>query len=984
MDKRTLEEIDQSNSLALKHLDGTVDADMPRTKIKRITKEQRASNRAPVKTLTSEGKKMFGFLKQIFGHDLLVGYYIKIGFKNSINDSYRQQFVKIQTEFRLTFDAIIGLYDRYKGYDVFVAPVTYIDEKAGKDNIRFVTAVTADFDIYGDLRLKELPQSEVELHHRSMISELKSCELPPNKIICSGNGLHAYWVLAEPLEVTPEIIPLIEGVQLKLAVVPVNFKGDLNLKSLGHSLRLPGTQNYKNPDDVKDCEVVWEDDSIRYEFETLVRALNVPERVEQSEQRQYSGSLLEAYQKLDTDYDQLRNAGLECEFLKSMARNPDKQTNILWYHICNNLVHFGEHGRKLFHTISQKYPDYSYEETNRLFQTTQEKVKSQGFLPTSCGRIAEDGFECPQNCPQKTPAGMLFSSIKAACVAEKETPVSVDEAIARLKPSSETVDNVKTLEDFITNVINPQPVSMFVKEYYLDKLRNKLGLKKVGTASQYKKLLINTTFGKTGNLQVDIAESLLDKVQLKYICGDIYKYEDGVWKKYSEYLDGLIINKLGAQYDVKHVNGIIAYIRGVTYLPSDKINQHTKDNLLCLKNGMLKIHPDGRREILPHDPNYNALSLLEIAFDEQANYPKFSNFLNQCFGAMSAKDREITIQALQEWFGYSLLPGNQFHRFALLLGETRAGKGVLLRIYTALLGEENISGIPFPTLNQPINTIQLINKIANVAPEMNENDRFDEAFMKSSTGEDMISGRGHYEHTVSFVNQAKFMGSSNHLPKVFEKGDAFDMRLLDFPFLSQVPEDQRNIHLFEELKAELPGILNWAIEGRIRLLNRGRFVESQPMLDMKRKIKENSNLIVQWFKETKDSLDQGRKFETLKDMYTSFKDFCEDEGVKNIPIKSNFRQNLELIPGVHVEKPGKPDQYCVFFDWALIEGSSADPKTTPEPESGTAFDLSCEIKLYDHMEEDTQLEVPPTEQSNIVSLVNDTLAGKNSDRRAFN
>lgn len=980
MEKRTLEEIGQSNSLALNNLNSGIDVEVPRTKLKRVTREQRGL----IKSLTSEGKKMFGFLKQIFGHDFLVGYYIKIGFKNSINDSYSQQFVKIQTEFRLTFDEVIGLIDRYKDYDVFVAPVAYIDEKAGKNNIRFVTAVTADFDMYGDLKLKELPQSEVELHHRSMILELTSCELPPNKVVCSGNGLHTYWVLDEPLEVTPETLLLIEGVQIRLASLPNNFKGDPNLKILGHSLRLPGTQNYKNPDDIKDCEVVWEDDSVRYDFKTIVNTLKVSVGVEQLSEKAYPETLHEAYQNLNSDFEQLHHTALTCEFMRWMAKEPESQSYSLWFDLVSNLANFGEHGNQLFHNISRKYSKYSYDETERLFRTTQEKVKSQGFLSTSCCRIAEDGFECPQNCPQKTPAGMLFSSVKAAWVAEKETPVSVDEAIARLKPSSETIENVKTLEDFITNVINPQPVSMFAKEYYLDKLRNQLGLKKVGTASQYKKLLINTTFGKTGNLQVDIAESLLDKVLLKYICGDIYKYEDGVWKKYSEYLDGLIINKLGAKYEVKHVNGIIAYIRGVTYLPSDKINHHTRDNLLCLKNGMLKIHPDGRREILPHDPNYNALSLLEIAFDEQEKCIKFLKFVDQCFAAMSAKDREITIQALQEWFGYSLLPGNQFHRFALLLGVARAGKGLLLRIYMELLGQENISGIPFPTLNQPINTIQLINKFANVAPEMNENDRFDEAFIKSSTGEDLISGRGHYEHTVSFVNQAKFMGSSNHLPKVFEKGDAFDMRLLGFPFLSQVPEDQRNIHLFDELKAELPGILNWAIEGRVRLLNRGRFVESQPMLDMKRKIKENSNLIVQWFKETKDSLDQGRKFETLKDMYASFKDFCEDEGVKNIPIKSKFRENLELIPGVHIEKPGKPDQYCVFFDWALIEGSSADPKTTPEPESGTAFDLSCEIKLFDSTEEDTQLEVPPTEQSNIVSLVNDTLAGKNSDRRAFN
>lgn len=929
-----------------------------------------------------------------FNNPQLVNSNIKISTMNVVTGVFANKYIPINYDFRDTVDQTKNWVDTNQMCNIYIAPVTYKSQEGTKDQINYVTALHADFDSYGSRPLKDMDPNEAEDCRKKMIEALKSQDLKPSQIIISGNGLHCYWILIEPLSVDDQI-KQIEGGLRALASLPTDFKGDPAAAVLGHTLRLPGTMNFKDPENVKECKIIWEDESAVYDYEALICDLNVPEMVEQSDERQYSGSLLEAYKKFDPDYDQLRYAGLECDFLKWMARNPDKQTRILWYHLCNNLAHFGEHGRELFHIISKKYPGYSYEETERLFQTTLEKAKNQGFLPTSCSRIAEDGFVCPNDCAQKTPAGMMYSLVKSTIAAEEEkdkNPNTIDDLIKNLIPNQYTIENVKTLEAFITDVINPRPDSLLVKEYYLGKARDKLNLRSAGSIAPFKRLLVNTTFGNTGNIQVDISEALLKEVLLKYICGDIYKYTEGVWTKYSEYMDGLIINRLGKAYSKKHVEGIIKYIRGVTYLPAKEINQHTKENLLCVKNGMVKIGVEGCGELLPHDPRYNALSKLDIEYDPEARCPKYLKFLDQCFVAMLDKDREMTKQALQDWFGYSLLPGNQFHRFALLIGESRAGKGVILRLYTALLGQDNVSSIPFPILNQPINTVQLINKLANVAPELNEYDRFDEAFMKTSTSEDLISGRGHYENAVSFQNPAKYFGSSNHLPKIFEKGDALELRLMTFPFLSQVPEEKRNIHLFDELLAELPGILNWAIEGRQRLMERGRFLESQPMLDMKTRIKENSNLIIQWFNEIKDGLNKDNKYETFKTLYAHFKDFCDEEGVKKVPLRKTFRENLKCIPGVRIEQLSKPNQECVFFDWEKlgIEVAKLEPV---DGKSASSFDLTDEFVFLEDSENaasdqtghpEIPDQVTSTTQSAIDTQVIELLENKHSDTRAFN
>jgi putative DNA primase/helicase len=51
---------------------------------------------------------------------------------------------------------------------------------------------------------------------------------------------------------------------------------------------------------------------------------------------------------------------------------------------------------------------------------------------------------------------------------------------------------------------------------------------------------------------------------------------------------------------------------------------------------------------------------------------------------------------LQEWFGYIISGQTHLHKILLMVGPSRAGKGVVARILRALIGAANTAG---PTLN---------------------------------------------------------------------------------------------------------------------------------------------------------------------------------------------------------------------------------------------------------------------------------------------
>jgi putative DNA primase/helicase len=58
------------------------------------------------------------------------------------------------------------------------------------------------------------------------------------------------------------------------------------------------------------------------------------------------------------------------------------------------------------------------------------------------------------------------------------------------------------------------------------------------------------------------------------------------------------------------------------------------------------------------------------------------------------EDRE-SIDTLQEWFGYTLLPDTSQHKILTVVGPPRSGKGTIARTHQSVLGAGNVAS---PTL----------------------------------------------------------------------------------------------------------------------------------------------------------------------------------------------------------------------------------------------------------------------------------------------
>jgi putative DNA primase/helicase len=100
-----------------------------------------------------------------------------------------------------------------------------------------------------------------------------------------------------------------------------------------------------------------------------------------------------------------------------------------------------------------------------------------------------------------------------------------------------------------------------------------------------------------------------------------------------------------------------------------------------------------------------------------------------------------------------------------------------------------------------------------------------------------------------------------------------------------------------KLITELPGILNWAIQGKFRLRERGHFVQPSSVEDAVRDIEDLSSP-VRAFVRTHCEVGPGKRV-GVNGLYEAWKTWCDGDGRSAATTKQSFgRDLLAAVPGV--------------------------------------------------------------------------------------
>ncbi|MFI5806556.1 phage/plasmid primase, P4 family [Streptomyces sp. NPDC051561] len=428
-----------------------------------------------------------------------------------------------------------------------------------------------------------------------------------------------------------------------------------------------------------------------------------------------------------------------------------------------------------------------------------------------------------------------------------------------------------------------------------------------------------------------------------------------------------VADLMGAIAAVTHLTPTVdapAWIDAADGGPRDETRDERwagKGPIVACTNGLLRV---AGRTLAPLTPGFFNLVSVPFDYDPDADCPTWEAFLHKVW-----PDDPESIAALQEWFGYVLSGRTDQQKILLIVGPTRSGKGTIARILAWLVGEGNMAGPTLASLGSNFGLSPLLGKSLAVVSDARLSGRDGNQVVErllTISGEDTIDVDRKFKDPWTGKLPTRLMILSNELPNF---GDASGVIARRFVVLNMALSwlGQEDTTLTDRLHAEMPGILNWALEGLDRVQKTGRLTEPPSSREAVTTMQDTASPTSAFVRECCETDAQGQV--VIDDLWAVWRSWAEDNGIR-AGTKQMFGRNLQsVVPQLRVAKPRGPDgkQVRAYTGIALAEefrpGVRRDVRRDEAQESRTPITLSPALRR-DETRETRNFDKPPSyEQS---------------------
>lgn len=249
----------------------------------------------------------------------------------------------------------------------------------------------------------------------------------------------------------------------------------------------------------------------------------------------------------------------------------------------------------------------------------------------------------------------------------------------------------------------------------------------------------------------------------------------------------------------------------LTGIPATDNDFDKARGMFNVQNGVLKLRS---AKLCDHERARLITRLAGASYNPDATAPTWLRFLDDVTGG--DKDLQIYLQCM---VGYMLTGSTREQCIFFLYGDGSNGKSTFLEILAELLGTYAMNAqsdtiTARRSSDGPRTDIARLKGARLVTiSECPADVWLDEAIVKQLTGGDVVTARYLYGREFEFRPEFKLIMATNHKPRIRGTDAGIWRRIRLVPFTQRIPEEKQDLQLPDKLRAELPGILNWALEG---------------------------------------------------------------------------------------------------------------------------------------------------------------------------
>lgn len=302
--------------------------------------------------------------------------------------------------------------------------------------------------------------------------------------------------------------------------------------------------------------------------------------------------------------------------------------------------------------------------------------------------------------------------------------------------------------------------------------------------------------------------------------GEVVRYAKTTIRRLSE--EGMRLNgddrdamlKFAAKSE--QANRIMAVVQLAASEPEIFVDRDAFDArpwLFNVQNGTLDLRT---RELKRFNRDDLLTKIAPVHYDPKAKAPRWEQFVSEVMNG----DTEL-VDFVQRAVGYSMTGDIREQCLFFLYGQGRNGKSTFLEVLRALFGDfaqqSDFNTFLARKGEGPRNDIARMRGARFVTAAETDGERsFDSAVLRMLTGGDTIVARRLFEEFNEFVPQHKIWLAANNKPLVKEHSEGFWRRIRIIPFtvrFAATTARKQDKALKRKLERELPGILNWCLDG---------------------------------------------------------------------------------------------------------------------------------------------------------------------------